>query len=116
MRAPALRTVCAVTAPTPRRRLRASAAAVAGVVGALVLLAPASAPAMAAVEPPAGSTVVMTSELQAQIQGMVDGFLAENTSVPGISVAVVTPDEGGADPVITTFVAGVEDLVSRTPV
>lgn len=59
--------------------------------------------------------VEMTPALQAQIQQLVDDFQATN-GIPGVSVAVVTPDPAGPDPVITTFAAGVPSLESPTPV
>ncbi|MCS5497428.1 beta-lactamase family protein [Cnuibacter physcomitrellae] len=86
----------------------------AAVAAALLVMAPLS-PATAAPEP-AEHDVTMTAELQARIDGMVRGFLVDNPSVPGISVAVVTPDPAGPDPVITTFSAGVEDRTSGVPV
>ncbi|MEF2976254.1 serine hydrolase domain-containing protein [Subtercola sp. YIM 133946] len=86
------------------------------IAGALMLVTPAAATAAATPAASAESSVTMTPELKTQIQGMVEGFLADNTSVPGISVAVVTPGPMGTDPVITTFAAGVEDRISNAPV
>ncbi|WP_440708962.1 serine hydrolase domain-containing protein [Herbiconiux sp. YIM B11900] len=102
------------------RRRRMAAVAAAGIAGALVLMAPAAATATVTATPARSGessvTVTMTPELQTRIQRMVETFLADNPTVPGISVAVVTPDPAGADPVVTTFAAGVEDLVSEVPV
>lgn len=104
----------AVTGRISRYRLRVTGAAAAGVAAALVLTAPATATATPLRT--AEASVTMTPELQTQIQDMVETFMADNETVPGISVAVVTPDPAGSDPVITTFVAGVENRASGVPV
>jgi D-alanyl-D-alanine-carboxypeptidase/D-alanyl-D-alanine-endopeptidase len=57
----------------------------------------------------------MTPALKDKIQKRVDAFLQDN-DLPGVSVAVVTPDPSGPSPVITTFTAGVSDLATSTPV
>ncbi|GGI39684.1 hypothetical protein GCM10010988_25300 [Cnuibacter physcomitrellae] len=90
------------------------ACAAAAATAVLLAIAPLS--AATAAPGPGEHVVTMTPELQSRIQGMVEGFLVDNPSVPGISVAVVTPDPAGTDPVITTFSAGVEDRTSGAPV
>lgn len=102
--------------PLPRRPLRSALAAAATVAAAAALSMSAGSPASAADPEPASARVVeMTPALQAQIQQLVDAFQATN-GIPGVSVAVVTPDPVGPDPVITTFAAGVPALESPTPV
>ncbi len=57
----------------------------------------------------------MTPALQAQIQQMVESFQTTH-NLPGMSVAVVTPNPTGPNPVITTFAAGHPAWGSPTPV
>jgi CubicO group peptidase (beta-lactamase class C family) len=85
-----------------------------GIAGVLALISPVA--AAATPERPAGPPVVMTPALQTQIQGLVDGFLVDHGSVPGISVAVVTPGPDSSAPVVTTFAAGLADVVEAVPV
>lgn len=100
----------------PRRR-RPSALAAAAAAAAIAALALGSAlPASAAAAPAAEQRPVeMTRELQRKIQAHIDDFLAKY-DVPGVSVAVVTPDPAGPEPVITTFAAGVPAIDAPTPV
>jgi D-alanyl-D-alanine-carboxypeptidase/D-alanyl-D-alanine-endopeptidase len=73
-------------------------------------------PAAAADDDP--SVVQMTPELKTEIQNHIDSFQAKY-DVPGMSVAVVTPDPSephGSTPVITTFSVGTPTLGSPATV
>lgn len=99
--------------PTRRRRSRSVAAVLAA--AAMVGLAASAAAPAAAVDATPASVVRMTPALHDEIQRRVEAFRTDN-GLPGLSVAVVTPDPDGQGPVITTFAAGVPTLGSPTPV
>ncbi|MGX5696755.1 serine hydrolase domain-containing protein [Agromyces soli] len=99
----------------PRRRRRSALAAAAAASAIAVISLGAALPASAAAGPAAERPVVMTHELREEIKNRIDAFLAKN-DISGVSVAVVTPDPAGADPVITTFAAGHPSYGSTTPV
>ncbi|WP_100343800.1 serine hydrolase domain-containing protein [Compostimonas suwonensis] len=101
-----------------RRRRPRSAAAIAAVafVALSVSAAPIAAVAEEAAADPASTAVVeMTPALKEKIQKKVESFRTTH-GLPGLSVAVVTPDPAGSSPVITTFAAGQPVPGSATPV
>ncbi|NYK10365.1 serine hydrolase [Leifsonia naganoensis] len=94
------------------RRFRTMIGAAAVAIG--VVVAVGTAPAQASTHT-ADRAVEMTPELRDRIQEKIASFQAKY-GIAGMSVAVVTPAPGGAEPVVTRFAVGVPTLGSATPV
>jgi D-alanyl-D-alanine-carboxypeptidase/D-alanyl-D-alanine-endopeptidase len=93
-----------------RARLMGSLVAVGAVIAVLGGVSPA-----VAEEKPAEINAVMTPELHDKIQARIEAFQTQYDIV-GISVAVVTRNPDGGEPVTSDFAVGLPSIGSATPV